>query len=50
MENVVEALVIEKSVEVAKASEEEPISKLPFTERKVQCLALVPPFISVNIN
>ena len=48
--NVVEALVMEKSVEVAKASEEEPSSKLPFTERKVQCLASVPAFMSVRVS
>jgi hypothetical protein len=49
-ENVVEALVMAKRVVVAYASDDEPISKLPFTERKVKCFWSVPPFMSVRVN
>jgi hypothetical protein len=48
-EIVVDALVMEKRVEVAYASEEEPISKFPATDLKVQCFWLVPPFVSVRV-
>lgn len=41
---------MEKSVVVAYASVEDPISRDPLTERKVKCLASVPPLISVRVS
>jgi len=50
LEIVVDAFVMLNNVVVAYASEEEPISREPATERKVQCLRLVPPFMSVKVS
>jgi hypothetical protein len=47
---VVEAVVMENNVEVAKVSEEEPISRLPTMERKDQCLRSVPPPVSLKVS
>ena len=41
---------MERSVVVAYASDEVPISNDPFTERKVQCFWSVPAFMSVRVS
>lgn len=49
-EMVVDALVMEKSVDVAYASDVVPTRNSPFTNANARCFASVPPLVSVRVS